>query len=519
MSSPNPDTPLSRPQHKRTDSLDLLSPTQSFVGSIDNISSLDAAAVSSDDEAPDPHKRTSHPPPTVPRQNTLSRISQSYRFGNNLVTNRSEYRFLHASHDDEYYDHPDHTHDSLSVTSEDELAHMAMSNRRRYVYATIALVIVLVSFVVNTEAMTYVAQDLHYQKPIFVLYITHSSWMLLWPLQVGVLWLISPRHSLRDVVHKHNSITASTMQLIADHNHSKASAVTYMFTCSGILCILMALAASTWYIAVNLTTPGDVTAIYNCSAFFAYAFSIPLLHERFSWTKVLSVFLALCGVMIVAYGDRVVYRHRDAPPVGATANENDIDSSNRFFGNIIIGFGAVLYGLYEVVYKRYLCPENSLSPRRSTIFANVVGATIGLLSFLMLWVILPVLHYFDLEKFELPDSTAAFYISISVTANMIFSGSFLILMSLTSPILSSVASLLTIFLVAVTDWFLFSTPLSLGSVIGGAVVMIAFALLAFACWKEFHEADEEALEGDPTFVAVSQPRSQWQPRRSIIESA
>ena len=39
-------------------------------------------------------------------------------------------------------------------------------------------------------------------------------------------------------------------------------------------------AGISWYIAVNLTTASDLTAIYNCSAFFAYVFSVPLLHEK-----------------------------------------------------------------------------------------------------------------------------------------------------------------------------------------------------------------------------------------------
>lgn len=130
-----------------------------------------------------------------------------------------------------------------------------------------------------------------------------------------------------------------------------------------ITCALT-VAGSTWYIAVSLTTPGDLTAIYNCSAFFAYAFSIPLLGEKVRIDKVISVAVAIVGVLVVAYGD-------------GTGGEATVESKNRVVGNIIIGIGSVLYGFYEVLYKRLACPPEGTSSGRSVMFANVVGSGIG----------------------------------------------------------------------------------------------------------------------------------------------
>lgn len=69
-----------------------------------------------------------------------------------------------------------------------------------------------------------------------------------------------------------------------------------------------------------------------------------------------------------------------------------------------------------------------------------------------------------------------------------FSGAFLVLISLTSPVLSSVAALLTIFLVAIVDWFITGQPLSAASIIGGILITIAFLLLS---WSTYREMDEE----------------------------
>jgi drug/metabolite transporter (DMT)-like permease len=69
-----------------------------------------------------------------------------------------------------------------------------------------------------------------------------------------------------------------------------------------------------------------------------------------------------------------------------------------------------------------------------------------------------------------------------------FSGSFLVLISLTSPVLSSVAALLTIFLVAIVDWLLTGVPLSAAAITGGILIIAAFILLS---WSTYREMDEE----------------------------
>ena len=64
------------------------------------------------------------------------------------------------------------------------------------------------------------------------------------------------------------------------------------------------------------------------------------------------------------------------------------------------------------------------------------------------------------------------------------------LISLTSPVLSSVAALLTIFLVAIIDQLLpppLNTPLTAVAVSGGLLIIFAFILLAWSTYKEMGE--------------------------------
>lgn len=121
------------------------------------------------------------------------------------------------------------------------------------------------------------------------------------------------------------------------------------------------------------------------------------------------------------------------------------------------------------------------------IFANTFGSLIGSFTLLVLWIPLPILHITGLEIFELPRGEAAWLLCISVLANATFSGSFLVLISLTSPVLSSVAALLTIFLVAIVDWMWTGVPLSPAAVVGGLLIIAAFLLLSWSTYREMAE--------------------------------
>lgn len=77
-----------------------------------------------------------------------------------------------------------------------------------------------------------------------------------------------------------------------------------------------------------------------------------------------------------------------------------------------------------------------------------------------------------------------------------FSGSFLVLISLTSPVLSSVAALLTIFLVAIVDWLLTGDSLSGASIVGGILIMVAFFLLSWSTYREMNEERKKSLENE-----------------------
>ena len=209
-----------------------------------------------------------------------------------------------------------------------------------------------------------------------------------------------------------------TQDLHLTSREAQKSPIPYILRTTAVVTTALTVAGGSWYVAVNLTSPSDLTAIYNCSAFFAYAFSIPLLKDKFRFDKMFSVAVAIAGVLIIAYGDSAPTKHggKSGGSVGGRPPKDD-EAQNRSLGNIIIGVGSVLYGLYEVMYKKLACPPEGTSPGRGMLFAMTFGSLIGSFTLLVLWIPLPILHLTGLELFELPHGEAAWMLLISVLAN------------------------------------------------------------------------------------------------------
>ncbi|KGQ07419.1 putative vacuolar membrane protein [Beauveria bassiana D1-5] len=334
-----------------------------------------------------------------------------------------------------------------------------------------------------------------------------SSWIVLWPAQLLILrlqrldqpWPVFWRRHKQLLKTTALMVEMQTLDVFGTTLSYSARSARYMLRVTALVTTALTVAGLSWYIAVSMTTPSDLTAIYNCSAFFAYAFSVPLLREPLRLDKSVAVLIAIVGVLVVAYGDT---GGSGAPAggdqAGTSSSGPDASAESRFLGNMVIGFGSVLYGLYEVLYKRLACPPDGVSPGRGMIFANTFGSLIGLFTLLVLWIPIPVLNSLGWEKFALPDAATGRLVLLAVLCNAIFSGSFLVLISLTSPVLSSVAALLTIFIVALADWALTGQPLSGAATLGGAMIVLAFLALSWSTYREMTEHEAQKLAVDLT---------------------
>lgn len=451
----------------------------------------------------------------------------------------------------------------LNAPGNASLASVHQASRTKIVFVTLLFLLSLASFICQTE-FTSQAYALGFKEPIVLLTVTHGLWWILWPIQavsVSVFRTIhrvwrgdsryerlnsnaflleqdgrgppaqnsEPEHVQTRPLNKykyfkkcvvkqfHNvyhtlilvyeanvngdRLTRHLSTLVDQNPHILSSSsitscirsfaatpsLRYLAVKVALISIVLNVAGITWYAAMSMTYASDVTAIYNCSAFTAYAFAIPILNEKFSWLKASSVVIAVAGVFVVAYS-------------GADSEGGKQTYPYRLWGNLLISVGAVMYGYYEVLYKRYTCVPAHLArvitPRRQLTFSNFVMCLLGLftLCFLLTGVVLAEIlhiHHFNLFGYGANTRTIWLYIVGSIASNLLFSALFLSLMALTSPVLSSVSSLVTIFLIGVVEWILFGNALGKMQLLGDALVIAGFIILTAASWQEISEGNED----------------------------
>lgn len=352
----------------------------------------------------------------------------------------------------------------------------------------------LLAFLVQTEATQYLYSSFHFSEPYILLLLTHGSWVLLWPIQLLLLDFADEKHSVGSSYRKELQKVYDISEIIYNHDHGEPTdtsqiteteythLTTRYFLFRTMVArhvmkrafkttVIITTASITWYVAMIYSFSNDITAIYNCSAFFAYLFAVPVLGERFSWLRVSSVVMAIGGVFMVVYS-------------GASDSEEST-KPHALFGNILILVGSVLYGYYDVYYKKHLCaPEphvHELSPLDQSKYSNFVCSLIGASSVPLLGGLILFLQVSGLKKASLDYPLQVWaYVILSVAGNLCYSSSMLILYSLTSPVLGAVSSLTTIFLVGVFEWLFFGVSLGFYQVLGDLVVVSGFCLLIYS---------------------------------------
>ncbi|KAI9320224.1 hypothetical protein BX666DRAFT_1920657 [Dichotomocladium elegans] len=353
-----------------------------------------------------------------------------------------------------YHAVPVHDIDAASSTHQQR-------HRPRSLMAGMMLAICILSFVLQTELAQYVQQTTNYQKPYFLLYIGHCGYIWMAPIQ-----LIAECIARRSVPHKNvlHLIYITTADLkdevirAALELETRARQwVLRILTIS----VLLTLPAYLWYVSVNLTSMSNLTAIYNTGCFFAYLFSILMLGDHLVVSKIVAVLLCILGVAVMAFWE-------------STGNEGGQESDDGgVLGILVAAAGACAYGFYEVYYKKYASP-----PRKpSILFANTVTAAIGLVTLLVLWIPIPILHWLGYETFELPDWTTFGYILGIGSMSVVYNATFMCVIALVNPVFAAVGVMLTVPAVAITDVLVTGVMIPTSTIVGSLLILIGFYIL------------------------------------------
>ncbi|GAA6010973.1 hypothetical protein JCM11491_005891 [Sporobolomyces phaffii] len=318
-----------------------------------------------------------------------------------------------------------------------------------------------------------------------------------------------------------------------------------------LLTIFIAAPSLSWYAAVPLTSMADLTAIYNVFAFWAYLLSLKFLPSESAQTRVqarlklCSVLLAVGGVFVIAYGDLIWGSKSEN---GAKGSNRVLGNGLALFGSIAYAGYEVWYKIKIALPEpshsascqtgSRLSETSSLLSTRSSspvpdtepssvsfdfppppspsvtltdssthssttlhpatpsptlflLYSNLITSMIGLFTFLFLWIPIPFLDYFGWEVWEgFPPRQAWGALAGIIGGSILFNASFMILLALWGPVVASVANLLTLILVAVSDALFVPTapPLTRSSLVGGGLIVAAFAGLI---WGEYGSAQSD----------------------------
>ncbi|WPG98372.1 Hypothetical protein R9X50_00116200 [Acrodontium crateriforme] len=354
--------------------------------------------------------------------------------------------------------------------------------------ATLALTVI--GFTINTEATAYFEDILGYQKPFAILYVTHSSLALPWLCHLAYLryqarhvaygvWAKQYNNDLRASISTIEAYVTSAPRMVFKARGQQGGPLDFLATTMALVTLVLTISGCSWFFSLSLTTPADLTAIYNCSTFFAAVFSIPILHEKLGGYSMIAVALSIAGTFIVAYADTTAEHVDD----GSTASHV---GSNPLLGNLIACVGAVAFGLYEVLFKKWACPTSSPRGQSALPLTLAASALTGIFTFCTLWIGLVALHIFGFEVFEWPSAQVAMWIVISVLTGSFAITSLVLLVIWTDPIFGSMANVLAVFAVAVADWFFWDKVPPAATYIGGIIIVLGFGLLAWDTFREAH---------------------------------
>ncbi|KAI8641661.1 hypothetical protein BD408DRAFT_202959 [Parasitella parasitica] len=363
--------------------------------------------------------------------------------------------------------------------------------KSRSVLATVMLTICIVTFVLQTELAQYVQKTTNYSKPYFILYISHTCYIFMIPLQL-IAEYIQHNHSkdatlyqrFIDTVNKSkSSVKNSLLELQCRVKGNQTHPLGFVIKTSICLSILLTLPAYIWYLSVNLTSMSNLTAIYNTGCFFAYLFSILLLHDRIVAAKVGAVMLCMAGVVAMACWPQKELDGGQDILEGKTVGGD-------WVGIAIASFGATLLGFYEVYYKKYASPSEP-----TILFANTITGIIGIVTFLFFWIPLPLLHVTGVETFELPDLSTFGCILAIASMSVIYNATFMAVIALVNPVFAAVGVMLTVPAVAVTDVLVTGVMVPASTIVGSVLILIGFYILNKQVANEEKIDQDLSLEG------------------------
>ncbi|KAG5929872.1 hypothetical protein E4U53_002351 [Claviceps sorghi] len=234
-----------------------------------------------------------------------------------------------------------------------------------------------------------------------------------------------------------------------------------------------------WFLAnyfasacLGYTSVASVTILTSTSSAWTLVFCALFRVESFSVRKLVGVMASLVGIVLISTVD-----------LSGESDENRGSFPHKTPAQVAVGdsmafFSAIMYGLYVTVMKRRVGNEDKVDMR---LFFGLVGV----FNILLLWPIFFILHWTNIEPFEMPTTgTVLTIIVVNSVASFVSDICWAFAMLLTTPLVVTVGLSLTIPLSLIGEMVQYGQYSSFVYWIGAAVVFVSFVFIS-------HESRED----------------------------
>eukprot|EP00761_Pharyngomonas_kirbyi_P000547 gb/GECH01000547.1/.p1 GENE.gb/GECH01000547.1/~~gb/GECH01000547.1/.p1 ORF type:complete len:521 (+),score=107.09 gb/GECH01000547.1/:1-1563(+) len=150
-----------------------------------------------------------------------------------------------------------------------------------------------------------------------------------------------------------------------------------------------------WFKALPLISVGSSTALYQSATIFVFIFSIFVLKEPFSVLKAISVLICVGGVVMISFSDE----------------DEDKEYPYAIYGDMLMLVSAIMWALYEVLYKRVLGDLQTSA-------VNFYLGFLGIWNLIILWPGLILSNYAEWEPFALPHGESLAFVLVNAIVSL-----------------------------------------------------------------------------------------------------
>ncbi|KAM4056339.1 hypothetical protein HRG_003256 [Hirsutella rhossiliensis] len=370
-------------------------------------------------------------------------------------------------------------------------ARMGLAGVARRTLGISLLLVTVFLWTVSNFLASFIFSDHTYNKPFFLVYINSSVFAAsVMPMFARYMLKSGIRGLRNDAVrmwHEHRQSRSATKLRAAGGDDDETTGERLLVDDEGVLeafapgdgqlgfretAVLSLEFCMLWFSAnyfasacLEYTSVASVTILTSTSSMWTLVFCSVYGVESFSVRKLVGVMASLVGVGLISTVD-----------LSGESDENRGSFPHKTPGQVAIGdsmalFSAVVYGLYVTVMKRRVGDEDKVDMR---LFFGLVGV----FSLALLWPLFFILHWTNIEPFEMPPTGKVWAVIVANSLSSFVSDiSWAFAMLLTTPLVVTVGLSLTIPLSLIGEMIQYGQYSSFIYWIGAAVVFISFLFI------------------------------------------